>query len=172
MKENFGAFYDQLMECEGGFVNQPNDPGGMTNLGVTKRAWESWVGHSVDEATMRALTPAIVRPFYKQNYWNAVNADLLPSGLDIIVADMAVNAGVRVAATLLQGAVNANRDGVIGPQTIFASEIWEPGHLIDTYSLARVQFYSQLRHFPTFGAGWVRRTMEFRHLALDIITKK
>ena len=57
MRENFGLAFHALLKHEGGFVNHPKDPGGMTNLGVTKRAWEDYVGHPVDEAQMRAPTP-------------------------------------------------------------------------------------------------------------------
>ena len=59
--------------------NNPRDPGGMTNLGVTKRAWEAWVGHSVDEQDMRSLTPESVGPFYRAMYWNAAHGGSLPA---------------------------------------------------------------------------------------------
>jgi lysozyme family protein len=62
MKENFESCLKSVLHHEGGYVNHPADPGGMTNLGVTKRVWEEWVGHEVDEKTMRGLTPEIVGP--------------------------------------------------------------------------------------------------------------
>ena len=57
MKENFEIALKALLKHEGGFSNHPADPGGMTNLGVTKKVWEEFVGHAVDEQTMRGLTP-------------------------------------------------------------------------------------------------------------------
>ena len=80
MKENFDEALKALLKHEGGYVNHPADPGGMTNFGVTKRVWEEWVGHAVDEQTMRGLTPDAVAPLYRQRYWDAVRGDDLPHG--------------------------------------------------------------------------------------------
>ena len=55
MISNWESSFKYLLQSEGGFVNDPNDPGGMTNLGVTKKAWEQYVGYEVNEADMRAL---------------------------------------------------------------------------------------------------------------------
>ncbi len=65
MKENFDEALKAILHHEGGYVHHKLDPGGMTNLGVTKRVWEEWVGHEVDEKAMRALTPELVGPLYK-----------------------------------------------------------------------------------------------------------
>ena len=70
MKENFDSSFDRVLKHEGGFVNHPKDPGGMTNLGVTKASWEAFLNRDVTEAEMRALTPASVKPFYKAMYWD------------------------------------------------------------------------------------------------------
>jgi len=82
MKENFESCLKSVLLHEGGYVNHPADPGGITNLGVTKRVWEEWVGHEVDEKTMRGLTPEIVGPMYKAKYWDKIKGDDLPSGVD------------------------------------------------------------------------------------------
>src|ERR1700686_1791164 len=102
MTNNFDNVLKLVLKEEGGFVNDPRDPGGMTNLGVTKRVWEAFVGHDVDEAGMRALTPPAVGPLYPQNYWNRVHADDLPVGVDYAVMDYAVNSGTSRAAKTLQ----------------------------------------------------------------------
>jgi lysozyme family protein len=91
MQSNFEPCLALMLAHEGGFVNHPQDPGGMTNLGVTKRVWEEWVGHEVDEKQMRALTPETVAPLYKRKYWDAVRADDLVAGVDYVVFDVAVN---------------------------------------------------------------------------------
>ena len=98
MKENFAEALEHVLKHEGGYVNHPSDPGGMTNLGVTKRVWEEWIGHEVDEKTMRALTPADVGPMYKAKYWDKVKGDELPSGVDYAVFDAAVNSELGDAA--------------------------------------------------------------------------
>ena len=85
MKDNFDKCLALLLAHEGGFVNHPQDPGGMTNLGVTKRVWEEWTGHEVDEKQMRALTPETVAPLYKRKYWDACRSDDLVSGVDYAV---------------------------------------------------------------------------------------
>jgi lysozyme family protein len=83
MKENFDDALKAILKHEGGYVNHPKDPGGMTNLGVTKKVWEAWVGKAVDEKEMRALTPEVVGPMYKKKYWDAVKADEMPDGLGL-----------------------------------------------------------------------------------------
>jgi lysozyme family protein len=85
MKDNFQSSLAHVLKSEGGFVNHPKDPGGMTNLGCTKNTWEEYVGHPVSEADMRALTPELVYPLYKRKYWDKVAGDDLPSGLDYAV---------------------------------------------------------------------------------------
>jgi len=74
MIENWETAFQMVLKHEGGFVNNPKDPGGMTNLGVTKKVWEEFVGREVDEREMRALTPDVVKPLYKKNYWDKIKA--------------------------------------------------------------------------------------------------
>ena len=120
MNANFEKALALVLEHEGGYVNHPSDPGGMTNLGVTKRVWEEWVGHEVDEKTMRGLTPEIVGPMYKAKYWDKVKGDDLPAGVDYCVFDAAINSGPGRAAKWLQAAVGVDPDGGIGPKTLQA----------------------------------------------------
>jgi lysozyme family protein len=93
MKSNFSECLEMLLEHEGGYVNHPSDPGGMTNLGVTKRVYDEWIGRESTEEEMRDLTPEDVAPIYKQNYWDRVKGDQLPSGVDWCAFDWAVNSG-------------------------------------------------------------------------------
>ncbi len=85
MRENFESALASVLHHEGGYVHHPSDPGGRTNLGVTQRVWEEWVGHPVDEKAMRALTPELVAPLYKTKYWDKIRGDDLPTGVDYIV---------------------------------------------------------------------------------------
>jgi lysozyme family protein len=102
MQNNFDVCVDLMLAHEGGFVNHPQDPGGMTNLGVTARVWEEWMGRPTNEKEMRALTPLMVKPLYKRKYWDAIRADELVDGLDYCVFDVAVNSGTGRAIKLLQ----------------------------------------------------------------------
>ena len=162
MKENFDDALKALLKHEGGFVNHPVDPGGMTNLGVTKLVWENWVGHPVDEQTMRGLTPEMVAPLYKKRYWDAVRGDDLPSGVDLVVFDCAVNSGVGRASRFLQQVVGVTDDGKIGPGTIQAVLSKDPKELVDAFCDKRQAFLESLPTFGTFGKGWSRRVAEVR----------
>ena len=157
MRNNFAEALQALLKHEGGYVNHPADPGGMTNLGVTKRVWEEWVGHSVTETVMRDLKPEDVAPLYKRKYWDKVQGDFLPDGVDLAVFDAAVNSGPGRAAKWLQEMVGAKADGVIGPQTLTTVEQIDPKKLVADYNAHRLAFLKGLPTFPTFGKGWSNR---------------
>ena len=168
MKANFDAALKAILHHEGGFVNHPADPGGMTNLGVTKKVWEEWVGHPVDEKVMRGLTPEIVGPMYKVKYWDKVRGDDLPEGVDYCVFDAAVNSGPGRAAKWLQGCVGVEQDGGIGPKTLAAMAAFDPKELVEDYAKRRLSFLSDLPHWGTFGKGWSRRVAEVQSTAMNM----
>jgi lysozyme family protein len=169
MKENFNDALAAVLEHEGGFVNHPKDPGGMTNLGVTKRVWETWVGKTVSEADMRALTPATVAPMYRKQYWDAVKGDELPSGLDYLMFDFAINTGVSRAIRTMQKAIGTTPDGAIGPKTMQALRDADPDALIAKFSDEKEAFYRSLPTFATFGKGWLRRVAEVKSHAVTLL---
>jgi lysozyme family protein len=168
---NFDKCLELMLKHEGGFVNHPQDPGGMTNLGVTARVWEEWLGRPVSEKEMRALTPTMVKPLYKRKYWDAIRGDELVSGVDYVVFDVAVNSGVGRAIKFLQACVGVAADGGFGPRTLAAVKIAEqdPARLIEQYSARRLEFLQSLRTFPTFGRGWSRRVAEVKQVALEMV---
>ena len=165
MKENFDAALAAILHHEGGFVNHPRDPGGMTNLGVTKKVWEEWVGHEVDERTMRALTPGDVAPLYKKMYWDRVRGDELPDGVDYIVFDTAVNSGPGRAIRFLQGCVGVEMDGAFGPRTLAAVRAADAKQIVADYAKRRLSFLQDLPTWDTFGRGWSRRVAEVQNTA-------
>jgi lysozyme family protein len=166
--ENFEKCLETILHHEGGYVNHPKDPGGETNLGVTKRVWEEWGGTK----DMRDLTPEDVAPLYKKNYWDRVKGDDLPSGLDLAVFDWAVNSGTGRAAKKLQSMIGTVADGGIGPNTlrILGEYIDEHGieATIENYQGVRQEFYESLSTFETFGKGWTRRNEETAELAKEM----
>jgi lysozyme family protein len=168
MKENFEAALKAILHHEGGYVNHPKDPGGMTNLGVTKRVWEEWVGHEVTEKVMRELTPEIVGPMYKVKYWDKVKGDDLPTGVDYVVFDAAVNSGPGRAAKWLQACVGVEPDGGIGPKTLAAVNAFDTNQLIEDYAKRRLSFLMDLQTWDTFGKGWGRRVAEVQKTGLDM----
>lgn len=169
MKDNFDAALKAILHHEGGYVNHPRDPGGMTNLGVTKRVWEEWVGHEVDEKSMRALTPEMVAPLYKQKYWDRIRGDDLPAGVDYAVFDAAVNSGPGRAAKWLQTAVGAVPDGAIGPATMGRVAAMKSADIIEKYQATRLAFMQSLPTWDTFGRGWGRRVTEVKEAALKMV---
>jgi lysozyme family protein len=132
----------------------------MTNLGITKATWEDWVKREVTEEEMRNLTVKDVKPLYKARYWDAVQADDLPPGVDYAVFDFAVNSGVSRAARMLQECVGATRDGIIGPRTIEATKRHDRVKLVQEICDKRLEFLQGLPHFQTFARGWTRRVLE------------
>jgi len=169
MKDNFDAALKAILHHEGGFSDHPQDPGGMTNLGVTKRVWEEWVGHEVDEKTMRGLTPEIVGPMYKAKYWDKIRGDDLPAGVDYCVFDAAVNSGPGRAVKWLQGCVGVDQDGGIGPKTLAAVAAFDPKELVEDYAKRRLSFLMDLKTWPTFGKGWGRRVAEVQTSASSML---
>ena len=157
MKDNFQACLKLLLKHEGGYVNNPKDPGGMTNLGVTKTVWAEWVGHPASEKEMRNLTPELVAPMYKRKYWDKVSGDLLPAGLDHAVFDFAVNSGPGQASKVLQRVLGLKDDGFIGPQTLTKVVSMDSSKLIADYNAARLAFLQALPTWSDFGNGWGTR---------------
>lgn len=174
MQGNFDKCLELILHHEGGYVNHPKDPGGMTNLGVTKRVYESWVGKEVNESDMRALTADDVAPIYEKNYWDKVKGNDLPGGLDLCVFDFGVNAGPGRAAKYLQTMIGTVADGGIGPNTLLAlgnyvDEVGDVAQVIKDYQEKRQSYYEGLSTFATFGKGWTRRVEETTEEALKIV---
>lgn len=164
MKANFDQAVAHMLQSEGGFQADPRDPGNpngtSTNLGVTQRVWEEWVGHPVDEKEMRSLTPKKVAPMYKAKYWDKIKGDDLPTGVDLAVFDCCVNSGPGRAAKLLQKVLGVTEDGAIGPKTLAKAASIDSVKLIADYNAARLAFLMTLDVWDTFGKGWDRRVAE------------
>ena len=157
MKENFSKCFALIIQDEGGYVNDPRDPGGRTNLGVTQRNWETYLNRSVTEIEMRKLTPSDVKTFYKVMYWDKLRGDQLPSGVDYAAFDLAVNSGVSRAARYLQQIAGVTQDGVIGPKSLEAIAACDPAQTVDALCDMRLEFLKRLSTFDRFGKGWQTR---------------
>ena len=166
MKQNFEQCMGWLLEHEGGYVNHPSDPGGETNLGVTRAVYEQYAGRQVLEGEMQGLTHDDVYPIYKENYWDRVRGDELPSGVDWSVFDWGVNSGTSRSAKALQRIVGVEQDGGIGPMTLQAVAEIEEAEIIEQMHYVREKFYRSLSTFDTFGKGWLRRNDETKQQAL------
>ena len=165
MKDNFDECLKMLLHHEGGYVNHPKDPGGETNLGVTKRVYEKWGGTK----DMKDLTVEDVAPIYKKEYWDRCKCDDLESGVDWAVFDWAVNSGTGRAAKAIQKICGAAQDGAIGPKTLALIGTQNTEYVIEEFGKIRQDFYESLKTFDTFGKGWTRRNKETTEKALEMI---
>jgi len=152
---NFKECLDLVLKAEGGWVNHPSDPGGETNLGVTKRVWEEYIGHTVE--SLKKLTKEDVAPLYELKYWRPCYGEVLPRGLDFVVFSMGVNAGPGRSVKLLQSSIGCVPDGVIGPATRGLISDSNSATLIAKFSESRREYYRSLKNFPIFGKGWLNR---------------
>jgi lysozyme family protein len=178
MKENWETFFEMLIKHEGGFTDDQRDKGnskgdghgneGSTMLGVTSWNWAKYTGKPAPKEVMRELTVDDVKPLYKKNYWDAVKADELPSGIDVSCADLCVNAGPGRAAKILQRSVSATADGAIGPKTIAAVYDFDPVDVLHKYYDGREAFYRSLDDYKIYGKGWSRRNTETLEKALGL----
>lgn len=161
MESNWDKSFALVMKSEGGYVNDPHDNGGETNLGVTKRAWAEYLGRAINEGEMKALTLETVKPFYRKMYWDKCYCDSLPNGVDYAVFDFAVNAGPSQAAKLLQRAVGADADGVIGKNTLALIDATHIKDILQSFSNQKRDFYRVIvARTPTqakFLNGWLNR---------------
>jgi len=166
---NWPKCFALVLKNEGGYVDNPSDPGGATNLGCTKATWEAWVGHPVTKDDIKALMPKDVMPLYKAKYWDTINGDNLPEGVDYAVFDFAINSGPSRAAKTLQSVLNTNPDGQIGPTTLRALETANAREVATAVCEARLAFLQSLSTYGTFGKGWSRRVSEVEQTAFNMV---
>ena len=166
---NWPQCFALVLKNEGGYVDNPADPGGATNLGCTKATWEAWVGHPVTKDDIKALTPNDVMPLYKAKYWDTIKGDDLPEGVDYAVFDFAINSGPSRAAKALQSVLSVTVDGQIGSATLRALETANPREVATAVCEARLAFLQSLPTYGTFGKGWSRRVAEVEQTAFNMV---
>jgi hypothetical protein len=149
---DFDIAFTRLLGSEGGYVNDPRDPGGETNWGVTKRVAVA-CGFTRD---MRTMTQADAKCIYKLMFWDAVRGDDLGE-LAFHVFDAAVNSGVPQAVKWLQEALGVKADGVIGPATLAAVQAADTARLVRVFTGQRLDFLTDRITWPSFGRGWAKR---------------
>lgn len=163
---NFQACLRFTLKYEGGYVDHPDDPGGATNLGITIGVLQSWRGNPVTKADVRALTKVEAGNIYKARYWNKVDGNRLPPGLDLAMFDYAVNSGPSRAAKALQRIAGVAADGIIGDDTLLAVHARNSKDVIAALCDERLRFVKSLTTWRTFGKGWSARISAVRAAAL------
>lgn len=151
----FDEAFTKLLGHEGGYSNHPNDPGGETMWGVTKRVAVA----NGYKGPMRDLKVEFAKQIYRKSYWDAVYADLLPEGVRYAVFDAAVNSGPKQAIKWLQKALEVDDDGVIGPQTKKALQSADNA-LEGRFLGHRLLFMSNLKNWDSFSEGWAKRVAQ------------
>jgi lysozyme family protein len=153
----FSACLAFWLKAEGGYSDNPDDPGGPTCCGITSQTLAEYLGRPVSIKDVRALNPGTVSPIYERLYWQPVQGDKLPPGVDLFVSDTAINMGVGTAARMLQTALGVTVDGDIGPVTLAAPALAYPRAVIQKLSKLREARYRADPKFSVFGKGWLAR---------------
>lgn len=148
---SFDRAFKIVVGQEGGYVNDPNDPGGETKFGICKRDYPN--------EDIKNLTIGRAAEIYQANYWAPIKGDQLPWPLALFVFDAAVNQGVVPASRMLQRALDAVQDGVIGPRTLALAAGSTPWHAA-RFMAFRAMRYQNTRNFDRFGEGWLTRIFQ------------
>ena len=161
-----------VLKMEGGYTDDPHDPGGPTNKGITLAVFAAWRKVRLSAANrahlirdLKAIDRATVGEIYRRRYWDAARCAELPAPLALMHFDAAVNHGVGTAIRILQEAVGATVDGEIGPETRAAVAAAPVAAALSVYAAIRERRYRALPHFRRFGRGWLRRVQATLKLA-------
>ena len=152
---------------EGGKVNDPHDPGGRTNKGITQRVYSAWrARNSLPVRDVFLIDDMEVEAIYRMQYWQAVHGDVLPRGVGYVVFDGAVNSGVTQSIKWLQRALGpaaGGVDGQIGNMTLHAVEADEDNDaLIGRICDRRMVFLEALKTWAYYSKGWTLRVKDVR----------
>ena len=156
----FDVAIDRILSHEGGYVNDPQDPGGETQWGISKRSYP--------HINIKNLTRDDAKTIYKRDFWQRVQADVLPDGVAFQLLDFAVNSGIETAVRSFQKALGIADDGHWGPVSQAAANAASESDMILGINAERLDFMTRLTTWPRFGAGWARRIAQnLRYGALD-----
>ena len=143
-----------ILQYEGGLVNHPNDPGGVTKYGISAKAYPE-----LGPKGVMSLTRENAEIIYKEDYWDVMKCDMLHDEVRLMVFDCAVNQGVGFATKVLQSAVGVTVDLFIGPETISASHRLDPHDLLHKIGAQRFERYALNPNWNTFKSGWMSRLL-------------
>lgn len=167
-----------VLKMEGGYSDDPYDPGGPTNHGITLKVFADFNGRTLDAASRSGLTAElksirmeVVRSIYERRYWQPAQCAAMAPGLALMHFDAAVNHGVGTAIRSLQEAAQTSVDGEIGPLTRAAIAARDPVDILERYAAVRERRYRALPHFWRFGRGWLNRVAATRRAALALASR-
>ncbi len=155
----FDKAFDRLIGHEGGYVNDPDDPGGETKWGISKRAYP--------HLDISSLTREQAKTIYFRDFWTPLGGDA-HSAIRFQTFDFAVNSGIQTAIRKLQAVIGAVDDGIFGPRSRAALAAMPVSDVLMRYASARLRFMAKLKNWPKHGAGWVNRmASNLDYAALD-----
>jgi lysozyme family protein len=158
MRKNFQQVTNWLLIHEGGFVNNPNDPGGATNKGITQRVYDGYRRKkSLPLQSVALMSDVECWEIYEEQYWNPIIGDELPSGLDYALYDFAVNSGPSRAVRFLQEILGVTVDGIMGNATLGAIASYDACGLVNQLCEKRLTWMKTLNTWKHFGRGWTVR---------------
>lgn len=146
---NFDKAFERLIGHEGGYVNDPRDPGGETKFGISKRSYPA--------LDIKALTLERAKAIYRRDFWGVAGCDAVPDAMKFDLFDMAVNSGPVTAIKTLQRSAGVTPDGLLGPITLQALNSTPAPRLVARFNGHRLDFMTDLKTWPVFGKGWAKR---------------
>lgn len=172
-KEAYDAILTKVFELEGGYVNHPSDPGGPTNMGITLDTLAKWRGTKVTANDVRKLTFREAANIYQKNYFDAVNAGLMPAAVACHVFNTAVLSGTKRGGEIVQKALvqlgeNVEIDGIVGQETLGAILRVDDVDLAEVHNQKYLKYLKRLPHWNKFGRGWTNRMKKVNSLAQDL----
>lgn len=180
MSAAFAQAFTFVVGAEGGFTDDPGDPGnwtgGAVGVGQCNGTKYGISAASYPTLDIADLTEVEAQAIYLRDYWMPIQGDQLPTALALVVFDGAVNSGVAQSAMWLQTATGVTADGAIGPETLSAVASWgqppsgQPLWALCADVLARrMNFLGEDTNFSTFGLGWSRRVMRLAFQAATLL---
>ena len=157
----------RLLAHEGGYTNDPADPGGPTNFGITIYDYRKYVKPSATAADVRAMKVEEAKAIYRAKYWDAQRCDDLPAGVDYAVFDYGVNSGIGRSGKVLRRALGLPDDDWHTTDAVIAAAAKaDAKQLIASICDERLRFLQSLRTWSVFGKGWGRRVPDVKTVAL------
>lgn len=145
----FNTAINRVLGHEGGYVNDPNDPGGETNWGISKRSYPN--------VNIRKLTRDAAIAIYYRDFWLPIGGDRLKYAIAYPCLDAAVNHGIGTTRRMMQRALKVADDGIIGPVTLSKLATVDINDFVMRFVAERLDFYTRLSNWKYYGAGWTRR---------------
>lgn len=168
MIDNFKKCLELVLHHEGGWADDPHDPGGATMKGVTISTFKMHYGNDKTKEDLKSITAEQLEHIYKTGYWDKIKGDKLPSGLDYALFDFAVNSGSFRAVKYLQSCLGCKMDGIIGVNTLSAVLSDSPEVLIKKICSRRLDFLKTLKTWKYYGNGWSNRINNVLDYALKL----